>query len=507
MNRGGNRGQGRGGGEKRKPNTPVGGQYKDQRRGLNSDEMEYDEEEEEWSVVSYNRKSPQRQQPNQPNQHQTDTTTQSDVQSNQERPTFASVAAQPSSSSMQNRRSSTTSANYNPRKVLQKMFVTPAPEGPMRDEITIEVQTINGKPFKGTLTFHEALDGIYKRCLELDNNLLHGIRFRFSKCPTIKYKLKEQINIDELQRIEYFEFYRNYTVKGEPRHDTFGCKINGIRTSSSQETNVDSDQDPNVRWVKIEWTEYAVQEKQILEWLHMYGEEASELSEDIHPNSDSDADPVGSGTYSIKMRLKKEIPQLLPMWGKRIRIYYRGVTKLCPNCFGTHPRKNCRSEKVSWIQYVLRFMESNPEVPPEFYGKWWKIVNEEFGEIIPDEVNQIPIEETPQNDSVAEAQRAPDASVPLPNQRPQLPTNAGSNSTQTSTERLSRIESENLADYLRIGMSIKEAREAFKKELEMAELKQKIRDSKRSELRGQSRTTIGATYNNRGGGRGGLSFN
>ena len=157
MNRGGNRGQGRGGGEKRKPNTPVGGQYKDQRRGLNSDEMDYDEEEEEWSVVSYNRKSPQRQQPN---QSQTNTTTQSDAQSqsHQERPTFASVAAQPSSSSMQNRRSSTTSANYNPRKVLQKMFVTPAPEGPMRDEITIEVQTINGKPFKGTLTFHEALD-------------------------------------------------------------------------------------------------------------------------------------------------------------------------------------------------------------------------------------------------------------------------------------------------------------------------------------------------------------
>ena len=108
---------------------------------------------------------------------------------------------------------------------------------------------------------------------------------------------------------------------------------------------------------------------------------------------------------------------------------------------------------------------------------------------------------------MAEAQRAPDASGPLPSQRPQIPTNAGSNSTQTSTERLSRIESENLADYLRIGMSIKEAREAFKKELEMAELKQKIRDSKRSELRGQSRTTIGATYNNRGGGRGGLSFN
>ena len=161
MNRGGNRGQGRGGGEKRKPNTPVGGQYKDQRRGLNSDEMDYDEEEEEWSVVSHSRKSPQRQQPHQP---QTDTTTQSNVQSNQERPTFASVAAQQASSSLQNRRNSTASANYNQKKTLERKFVTPAPVGPMRDEITIEVQTINGKPFKGTLTFHKALEGIYMKC-------------------------------------------------------------------------------------------------------------------------------------------------------------------------------------------------------------------------------------------------------------------------------------------------------------------------------------------------------
>ena len=54
-------GNGRGGGQgnsvKRKPNTPVGGLYKDQHRDINSDEMDY--EEEECTEVTYNRRSPQ----------------------------------------------------------------------------------------------------------------------------------------------------------------------------------------------------------------------------------------------------------------------------------------------------------------------------------------------------------------------------------------------------------------------------------------------------------------
>ena len=111
MNRGGNRGQGQGlgrGGEKRKPNTPVGGQYKDQRRGLNSDDMEYEEEEDgPWTEVSYRRSPPQQNQ--QPPSETSDSV--------QGRPTFASVAAQQASSSLQNRRNSTASANFNQKKV------------------------------------------------------------------------------------------------------------------------------------------------------------------------------------------------------------------------------------------------------------------------------------------------------------------------------------------------------------------------------------------------------
>jgi hypothetical protein len=81
---------------------------------------------------------------------------------------------------------------------------------------------------------------------------------------------------------------------------------------------------------------------------------------------------------------------------------------------------------------------------------------------------------------------------------------------QDPKENLTREEADNLADYLSIGMSIGDARNAFQKEIEMAELKQRIRETKRNQLRGsignQNRTTIGNTQN-RGGGRGGLSFN
>ena len=207
----------------------------------------------------------------------------------------------------------------------------------MRNDIAVEIQTVNDRPFKGSLTFTEAKDSIFSTCMGLDINLIHGIRFAFSTYPMVKFKLKEQIDVDRnLQHMEYFNFERHYTLNGVEKIDILGCKIRGLRTGNQAaggQVN-ETDPDPNVRWVKIEWVDYAIEEKRILDWLDYFGEQAGQLSEDIHPNSDSDADLIGNGTFSIKMRLKRDIPQLLPMWGKRIRIYHRGVQKLCSNCFG-----------------------------------------------------------------------------------------------------------------------------------------------------------------------------
>ena len=64
------------------------------------------------------------------------------------------------------------------------------------------------------------------------------------------------------------------------------------------------------------------------------------------------------------------MPQLIPMHGKRIRLYYRGIIKRCTNCFGAHQRKNCKEEKVPWIKYIEQFITNYPEIPKESYGRW-----------------------------------------------------------------------------------------------------------------------------------------
>ena len=131
-------------------------------------------------------------------------------------------------------------------------------------------------------------------------------------------------------------------------------------------------------------------------------------------------------------------------------------------------------------------------------------MNEEFGEIIEDENTQARRGGEDGSQAVEVEPEVVDQTA-----RPQSQT--GTRDIRTTAVRLSRQEDENLEDYLKIGMSITEAREAFNKEVEMAELRQRIRDSKREENRGAirnaNRTTIGSSAGARGRGRGGLSFN
>ena len=69
-------------------------------------------------------------------------------------------------------------------------FVTPEQTGPFRDEIVVECQKINDQPFKGTITFTEATESIFMAIMGFNYNDLYSVRFRFSGCPTIRFKLK-----------------------------------------------------------------------------------------------------------------------------------------------------------------------------------------------------------------------------------------------------------------------------------------------------------------------------
>ena len=75
------------------------------------------------------------------------------------------------------------------------------------------------------------------------------------------------------------------------------------------------------------------------------------------------------------MLLEHKIPQLLPMNGRRVKIYHKGIDKLCTNCFEKHRKSDCKAQqKKVWIEYVKDFMTTNDYIPVELYGRWNDLV-------------------------------------------------------------------------------------------------------------------------------------
>ena len=260
---------------------------------------------------------------------------------------------------------------YVDKQTRKPIFTTIKPEGAFRDEIVVEIQTLDEQPFRGTITTKEARKTIFEGILGFEQKDLMGFYFAYSSCPIVTFKLSSQFNIDNLEHIQNFEMQRKSKVRNEERTSTLKCKIRGIR--SRHQSSVRDYLDEGVRWVKIEGCEYRLEEKQIVEWLSHFGEIKSKISEDTHEESDN-LPPVGNGIYSVKMKLTNDIPQLIPMHGKRARLYYRGIVKKYTNCFGTHQRKNCKEKKVTWFSYIKEFSRIYPEIPGDWYGKWKNLI-------------------------------------------------------------------------------------------------------------------------------------
>ena len=54
------------------------------------------------------------------------------------------------------------------------------------------------------------------------------------------------------------------------------------------------------------------------------------------------------------------------MMGRKVRVYYRGITKLCN-------KKNCQNKKVGLIDYIKKFNEKHKFLE-ELYGNWITIL-------------------------------------------------------------------------------------------------------------------------------------
>jgi hypothetical protein len=111
-------------------------------------------------------------------------------------------------------------------------------------------------------------------------------------------------------------------------------------------------------WIKVEGAEYELPKDEIVAWLEKFGNAVSDLTEDKErDSSDSDDTEYFNRIYSIKMDLKTKPPQFLPISGKKIKIYYKGIEKRCVKCFGTgHLKKDCILARKVWMEYVSDLM-------------------------------------------------------------------------------------------------------------------------------------------------------
>jgi hypothetical protein len=250
-------------------------------------------------------------------------------------------------------------------------------DGPIRQRLEVEFRTLNGKPFKGTITPKESKHEIFHKILGFEYSNFYGARPAWKNGPTITFTFCEPTNVDDLAHIQDFTYERHLKVGQENVIETIGCHIKGLRGRQEDGAGWEPFQENWVRIVKIEGCEYQVSEIQIKAWLSHYGELLSPIVEDCFEDSDIEEGVNAMGIYSVKMRLKMEIPQVLPMCGKRVKIYYKGIDKLCTKCFGKHPRRVCKQEKVPWIEYVEEFVAKNADIPPMAYGRWTEILARE----------------------------------------------------------------------------------------------------------------------------------
>ena len=70
---------------------------------------------------------------------------------------------------------------------------------------------------------------------------------------------------------------------------------------------------------------------------------------EVEKSFNSELLTIGTGTYIVRMKLKEQIPQYLPIYGRMLRIYSPGIDRFCSNCYGKYAKQRCRNEKVQWI--------------------------------------------------------------------------------------------------------------------------------------------------------------
>lgn len=123
--------------------------------------------------------------------------------------------------------------------------------------------------------------------------------------------------------------------------------------------------------VTIKKTGFNLTIDQICQWLSVFGtiEGTPEYKpSDKIPNYKSDS-------VEVLMKLKKHVPSMLPAFGRKMFVQYRGQPIQCGMCYGPgHVRKECKNPQISWMGYVRKTLEKW-QLDKKIYGVWIEYLN------------------------------------------------------------------------------------------------------------------------------------
>ena len=153
------------------------------------------------------------------------------------------------------------------------------PVGPWKDRIVVDILSVGGEDFKGTLNRKEAKLLIYKKCIGLSLDMLHGIEVEWKGHPVVTFKLEEKLNVDEYFSSDIIE-YEKKSLNGDIT--IVKGKIRGLRLE--KETFMRGDE----KRLKIKNCKWSVKESDIVEWLENYGKIISPIVEEVLDDSDKE---------------------------------------------------------------------------------------------------------------------------------------------------------------------------------------------------------------------------
>ena len=74
-----------------------------------------------------------------------------------------------------------------------------------RDEIVVEIISLNGENYVGTITPAEARKTIFEDALGLNQSQLAGITIGYNRGRIVTFKLKQQMDLDDILLMESYE--------------------------------------------------------------------------------------------------------------------------------------------------------------------------------------------------------------------------------------------------------------------------------------------------------------